>query len=133
SDPAALVVGPTGVAYDRRTGILFVADTAENRISAIHRAATRMSTADTGTDVTANGHLNSPLGLVIAPNGHLVSVNAGNGLAVETARNGAQVATRQLDSSGSPAGAGALFGLAIAPHGHVYFVDDATNKLDLLH
>lgn len=133
SDPAALVVGPTGVAFDRRTGLLFVADTADNRISAIHHAATRMTSANTGTHVTANGHLNSPLGLVIAPNGHLVSVNAGDGLAVETARNGSQVATKQLDNSGSPAGAGALFGLAIAPRGHLYFVDDATNMLDLLH
>jgi hypothetical protein len=133
SDPAALVVGPTGVAYDKKTGTLFVADTADNRISAIHDAATRMTTAATGADVTANGHLNSPLGLVLAPNGHLLSVNAGNGLAVETTRNGSQVATRHLDNSGSPAGAGALFGLAIAPHGHLYFVDDATNMLDLLH
>jgi hypothetical protein len=39
-----------------------------------------------------------------------------------------------LDKSGSPAGAGALFGLAVAPRGDgVYFVDDATNTLDLLH
>jgi hypothetical protein len=133
SDPAALVVGPTGVAYDRRTGTLFVADTADNRISAIHRAATRMTTADTGTDVTANGHLNGPLGLILAPNGHLVSVNAGNGLAVESTRSGHQVVTRRLDRSGSPAGAGALFGLAVAPHHHLYFVDDATNMLDLVH
>lgn len=41
---------------------------------------------------------------------------------------------RFLDRSGSPPGAGALFGLAIAPAGRgIYFVDDATNKLDLLH
>ena len=133
SDPAALVVGPTGVAYDEKTGTLFVADNADNRISAIPDAAVRMTTAATGADVSANGHLNSPLGLVLAPNGHLVSVNGGDGLAVESTRHGSQVATRQLDSSGSPAGAGALFGLAIAPHGHLYFVDDATNMLDLLH
>jgi hypothetical protein len=133
SDPAALVVGPTGVAFDRRTGTLFVADTADNRIAAIHDAATRPATRGTGFDVTANGHLDSPLGLILAPNRHLVSVNAGNGLAVETTRTGTQVATAQLDSSGSPPGAGALFGLARAPHGHLYFVNDANNTLDLLH
>ena len=39
-----------------------------------------------------------------------------------------------LDSSGSPPGAGALFGLAVAPGGSgVYYVDDATNTLNLLH
>ena len=43
-------------------------------------------------------------------------------------------AIKTLDTSGSPAGSGALFGLAVAPKGQgVYFVDDATNKLRLLH
>jgi hypothetical protein len=35
-------------------------------------------------DVTANGNLNGPLGLATAPNGDLLSVNAGGGLIVET-------------------------------------------------
>jgi hypothetical protein len=53
---------------------------------------------------------------------------------VEVAPNGRQIAVKTLDRSGSPAGAGALFGLAVAPRGNgVYFVDDATNTLDLLH
>ena len=132
SDPAALVVGPTGLAYDRANGTLYVADTAANRLSAIPRAATRTSTAFTGRDVTANGRLNAPLGLVLAPNGHLISVNAGDGLAVETTVTGRQVASKVLDSSGSPAGAGALFGLAVGPHHTLYYVDDATNTLNHL-
>jgi hypothetical protein len=37
-------------------------------------------------------------------------------------------------SPGSPPGAGALFGLAVKPgHRAVYYVDDATNTLNLLH
>ena len=41
---------------------------------------------------------------------------------------------RTLDTSGTPPGAGALFGLALTPgHRAVYFVDDATNTLNLLH
>jgi hypothetical protein len=41
---------------------------------------------------------------------------------------------RTLDSSGSPPGAGALFGLAVKPGADaVYYVDDATNTLNLLH
>jgi len=35
-----------------------------------------------------------------------------------------------LDSSGSPAGAGALFGLVFDSNG-LYYVDDATNTLNL--
>lgn len=134
TDPAALVVGPTGVALSRSGDTLYVADTATNRISAIPDASTRTGTAFTGADVTANGALNSPLGLTVAPNGHLLSVNAGDGLAVETTPDGAQVASRTLDSTGNPPGSGALFGLALTPDGQgLYYVDDAANTLNLLH
>jgi len=62
------------------------------------------------------------------------TVNAGNGKIVETRPAGVQVATRQLDSSGSPAGARALFGLAVKRHRRgVCYVDDATSTLRLLH
>lgn len=137
TDPAALIVGPTGLALDRRHDVLYVADTASNRLAAIPDAQTRTTSAFSGSDVTANGKLNNPLGLALAPNGNLLSVNAGDGLIVETTRTGAQVASFTLDTSGTPPatpGSGALFGLATAPGGNgVYFVDDATNTLNRLH
>jgi len=90
--------------------------------------------AGTGRVVTANGALNAPLGLTLAPAGHLLAVNADDGRIVEVTPAGAQVASRFLDRSGSPPGAGALFGLALTPGGNgVYYVDDATNELRLLH
>jgi hypothetical protein len=129
----AFVIGPTGVGLDGN-GTLYVADTGENRITAIPDAATRWSSAGTGYVLTSGGQLNGPLGLTIAPNGDVLSVNGGNGLIVETTPGGAQVAHFYLDKSGSPPGSGALFGLAVAPHGSgVYYVDDATNFLRLLH
>jgi hypothetical protein len=74
-----------------------------------------------------------PLGLTIAPNGDILTLNGGNGKIVEITPHGAQVGTEFLDTSGSPAGAGALFGLAIGLHGHgVYYVDDVANTLRLL-
>jgi hypothetical protein len=36
-----------------------------------------------------------------------------------------------LDSSGNPPGAGALFGLVVVQGQGLYFVDDATNTLNL--
>jgi len=129
----AFVIGPTGVGLGPN-GTLYVADTGENRITAIPDAATRMSSAGTGSVLTSGGKLNGPLGLTIAPNGDVLSVNGGNGRIVETTPGGAQVASFFLDKSGSPPGSGALFGLAVAPHGSgVYYVDDATNFLRLLH
>ncbi|WEP00467.1 hypothetical protein A6P39_040350 [Streptomyces sp. FXJ1.172] len=133
TDPDALVVGPTGVGL-ARDGALFVADTVKNRITVIPDALSRESSAGTGPVVSSGGRLNGPLGLAIAPNGHILTVNGGDGNIVETIpSSGRQVAFRQLDNSGSPPGAGALFGLAVdLDRDAVYFVDDATNFLNVL-
>jgi hypothetical protein len=127
----AFVIGPTGLGLSEH-GTLYVADTGENRITAIPDAIFRRSSAGTGFVVTSGGKLNGPLGLAIAPNDDVLTVNANDGLIVETTPRGKQIANFQLDSSGSPPGSGALFGLAVAPHGSgVYYVDDATNTLNL--
>ena len=133
TNSSALVIGPTGVGLGRN-GTLYVADTLGNRIAAIPNALLRGRDAGTGLTVSRNGALAGPLGVAIAPNGNILAVNSLNGKLVEIKANGSQVAVKKLDTSGSPAGAGALFGLAVAPYGNgVYLVDDATNTLDLLH
>jgi hypothetical protein len=133
TNSSALVIGPTGVGLGRN-GTLYVADTLGNRIAAIPNALRRGRSAGTGLTVSRNGALAGPLGVAIAPNADILAVNSLNGKLVEIKPNGSQVAVKKLDTSGSPPGAGALFGLAVAPYGHgVYFVDDATNTLDLLH
>jgi sugar lactone lactonase YvrE len=134
TDPAALVVGPTGVAVDPE-GTAYVADTASNRLAAVPHAPDRIVPAlQGGRTVSRGGSLNGPLGLTLAPDGHLLSVNAGDGNLVETTPFGQQIATRALDTSGAPPGAGALFGLAFARDDHgILFVDDADNTLNLLH
>ena len=133
TDPAALVIGATGVGL-APSGTLYVANGVDSAINAIPGATWRSSSGGTGTMITKGGALNTPLGLIIAPNGDVLTVNGGNGLIVETTPSGNQVAKKMLDSSGSPPGAGALFGLALAPHNAgVYYVDDAVNTLRLLH
>jgi hypothetical protein len=133
SDPAAFVLGATGVGLSR-TGTLYVANAENSQITAIRNAVTRRTSAGTGSLVTSGGALNAPLGLTVAPNGNILTVNGGNGKIVETTPGGRQIDSRFLDKSGSPPGSGALFGLALAPRGRgVYFVDDAVNTLRLLH
>jgi hypothetical protein len=132
TDPAALVIGPTGVGLSGST--LYVADSLNNRIAAIPNALERETTAHTGNSVTANGTINDPLGLTIAPNGDILTVNGNDGNIVETTPGGTQVAHKLLDSTGTPPGAGCLFGLAVVAGGSgVYFVDDCDNTLKLLH
>jgi hypothetical protein len=131
TNASAFVLGPTGLGLGRY-GALYVADTKTNQITWIANATTRNSSGGTGTILTEGGFLNAPLGLTIAPNGDVLTVNGGNGRIVEVTPGGTQFA-RFIDRSGSPPGAGALFGLAVAPHGSgIYYVDDAQNTLRLL-
>jgi sugar lactone lactonase YvrE len=129
--PEALVVGPTGVAL-AANGTLYLADTLANRITAIPQAMTRTTAAGAGgITVSEGGHLKEPLGLVLAPNGDILTTNAGDGNIVETTPGGHQLLAQPADPK---VGAGSLFGLALAPGADgVYFVDDGENTLRLLH
>ena len=132
TDPAALVIGPTGVGLSKDKFSLYVADSLNNRIVAIPFPVTRQTTAHTGITISKGGSLNDPLGLTVAWNGDILTANGDDGYMVQTTPDGMQVAKTLLDSSGNPPGAGALFGLTtVGPN--VYYVDDATNTLNLFH
>jgi len=133
TDPAALVIGPTGVGLSADGSKLYVADSLNNRIATISEPMTRSTTAGIGNTFTSGFSLNDPLGLTVAANGEILTVNGNNGYLVRTSANGSQLARVLLDDTGSPPGAGALFGLAPGPNGSVYFVDDATNTLNRFH
>jgi hypothetical protein len=149
TDPGALVIGPTGVALGFSPGAwssdkslseaepgelaLFVADSLNNRVTSIPDALDRRTSAGTGTVVSSGGSLNDPLGLTVARNGHILTVNGNDGLITEITPAGTQIAHEQLDGTGSPPGAGTLFGLVFDPFKGIYFVDDGSNTLNLLH
>jgi predicted lipoprotein with Yx(FWY)xxD motif len=127
----ALVLGPTGLAL-ASNGTLYVASTEDSKILAISEAMTRTTpAAKGGTVLTEGGHLKEPLGMVLAPNGNIITSNGGDGNMVETTPAGQQVAVQTADKK---TGAGSLFGLVVAPEGKgIYFVDDGENTLNLLH
>lgn len=129
TDPMALVIGPTGVALSHNNKTLYVADSLNNRIAAISNPLTRQTSDLTGSTLSINGALNDPLGMALAVNGDILTANGNDGNMVITKPNGVQVGTVLLD----PAGAGVLFGLTDVPGQGVYFVEDGTNTLDLLH
>jgi DNA-binding beta-propeller fold protein YncE len=116
TDPAALVIGPTGVALSRgseddRDGegdhggerdwrILYVADSLNNRIAVIPQALTRTTSAGTCITLSVGGSLNDPLGLVVAPNQNILVVNGADGFITEITPRGHQVAKKLLDNTG---------------------------------
>ncbi|HZU35033.1 MAG TPA: TIGR03118 family protein [Gemmataceae bacterium] len=138
-DSAAFEVGPTGLAYDPVHDVLYVASTADNAIFAIHRARTRTTDAGIGKLIYQdNAHLRGPLGLVLAPNGDLITTNgdAINGdpnqpsELVEFTKSGHFVAQMPVN----PTGQGGAFGIALSTDGsQIRFaaVDDIANTLDV--
>ena len=132
TDPAALVIGPTGLALSAEGNRLYVNDSLSNRIAVISDPLTRTGSAGAGVTLTAGKELNDPLGLTRAPNGDLIAANGGNGNLVEVTQTGKQIATKTVDTGGGPPpGAGDLFGILAVPD-KIYFVDDGTNTLDVL-
>jgi len=138
---AALVVGPTGLAYDSQSDVLYVASTDDNKIFAVNDAGSVTQSNGTGTVIYSDKkHLHGPLGLLLAPNGHLISsqgdaINPSSDPAqqseiVEFTKTGVFVGQFSLDSA-----AGAAFGIAINSTGlgglDLAAVNDATNALSV--
>ena len=138
TDQAALVIGPTGLAWDSKTDRLFVADTGTNRIAQLNHVSTTAFDQGHGATVFAGAPLEGPLGLVLTPTGHLIAVNGDSvtsstpNLAVELTRQGKLLATKALDTSGTP---GALFGITLTEFQNklsLVFVDDNDNTVKIL-
>jgi hypothetical protein len=137
-DPAALVVGPTGLALDRQHDVLFVAATGDNAIFEIAHATETTRDAGMGRVAVRDAtHLHGPVGLVRAENGDLISsqgdaVNADSNHPseiVEFTRQGRFVAQFSIDSS-----PGSAFGMALVQTNdglRFAAVDDGLNVLDV--
>ena len=139
ANQAAVVLGPTGLAFDPRTDTLYVASTGDNEIFAIPNAGSRTTDAGTGRVVyqdTAPPPRAARAG-VMPPNGDLITANGDAVNAdpmqpselVEFTPGGKFVGEFSID----PAEDGA-FGLAVSNVGGVLrlaAVDDNTNRLDV--
>jgi hypothetical protein len=75
-DPVTFVDAPTGLVYDPKKDVLYVASTADNAVYAVQRAADRSNDEGIGTLIYKDEkHLHGALGLTMAPNGHLLVTN----------------------------------------------------------
>jgi hypothetical protein len=138
-DPAALEVGPTGLAYDQRRDILYVTASFENAIYAIANAGHIVADGGMGYRIYQdNTHLHGALAMVLAPNGNLIVSNSDvinsdtnqPSELVEFTVDGQFVANRPVDPA-----QGGSFGMAVTAtrHGVITFaaVDDNTATLQI--
>jgi DNA-binding beta-propeller fold protein YncE len=136
-DPTVFWLGPTGLAFNQKTGTLYVASTEDNAIFAISGAAKTSGQSGTGAIVYQDpAHLRGPLGLTLAPNGDLLTTN-GDAInpdstqpseLIEFSPSGQFVGQLSLDSA-----QGAAFGTVVVISKRkleVATVNDATNTLD---
>jgi hypothetical protein len=134
-NPTAFVLGPTGLAFDKRASTLYVASTQDNEIFSVSAAGTRTSPVEKGDRVFQDPHLRGPLGLALAPNGDLITANgdAVNGDPthpsgiVEFTKKGKFVVESNIDAT-----QGGAFGIAVRPsHRGFTFaaVDDVPNTV----
>src|SRR5215469_886626 len=76
-DPATFEVGPTGLAYDVRNDVLYVASTGDNEVFAVKNAGKENDSDGKGRLIYADQvHLHGALAMVLAPNGHLLVSNS---------------------------------------------------------
>jgi hypothetical protein len=134
---AALILGPTGLAYDAQTDILYVASTNDNEIFAVPQAGRGTASSGTGAVIFRDPHLRGPLALVFAPNGDLLTANGDAtpnadptqpSEIVEFTKKGKFVTQFNVDAA-----QGGAFGIAVAnvSRGVVrfVFVDDVANDM----
>jgi hypothetical protein len=139
-DPAAVVVGPAGLAYDAFQDTLFVASEMDDTIFALHGAGHTQTDLGRGAVVYQDAaHLHGPLGLTFAPNGNLLVASADPAVSqdpnepseiVEFTRKGRFVRQYSVDPN-----LGSAFALGIVSHddSEVFaYVDDFLSTCTIL-
>jgi hypothetical protein len=137
TDPAAIVLGPSGLSYDREHDTLFVASSTDNAIYALSDAGSRSAPGTPKVIYSDVTHLHGPLDLVRLPNGDFLVANSDGSNAdpnqpselVEFKGNGTFVAQFSVDPNN-----GGAFGVDILPFNDdgaflAAAVDDNANTL----
>lgn len=138
TDPAAIVLGPSGLAFDAKHDTLYVASSTDNAIYQIRDAADAKSKVSATLFLQDLTHLHGPLDIALLPNGHLLVDNSDGSNVdpnqpselVEYNQEGQFLAQMPVDPNN-----GGAFGLAIKRLDEdvirLAAVDDNTNTLNI--
>ena len=137
TDPAVLAVGPSGLAFDAKNDVLYVASSVDNAVYTLTGALTATASLGSGQLVYQDlTHLHGPTQMTFAPNGDLLVANSdGSNLdqnqpseIVEFTPAGQFVAQFSVDANN-----GGAFGVAVEKVGtravRILTVDDNQNTL----
>jgi hypothetical protein len=135
--PAALELGPSGLAYDAVHDTLYIASSDDNAVYSLTGVKSAKSSLGSGTLVFRDlVHLHGPTQMAFSPNGHLVIANS-DGLNADSNQPSeltefTTAGTFVSQFSVDPFSGGA-FGVAVAPLGAAAFriaaVDDNQNQV----
>jgi hypothetical protein len=138
TDPAALVLGPSGLVYSASNDTLYVASSTDNAIYEIPTATATSTTVAAKLFFEDTTHLHGPLDLAILPNGHFVVANSDGSNAnpsepselVEYSATGQFLSQMPIDPNN-----GGAFGLAVNNIGwgtiRLAAVDDNADTLNI--
>jgi DNA-binding beta-propeller fold protein YncE len=138
ADPAALELGPSGLAYNAAQDKLYVASSSDNAIYEIATAAAANSEVTPSLFLSDPTHLHGPLDLAFLPNGNLLVANSDGSNVdpnqpseiVEYTAAGVFISQMPVDPNN-----GGAFGLAVNNIGWGTFtlaaVDDNANTLNI--
>ena len=76
TDPAALVLGPSGLVYNPANDTLYVASSTDNAVYQIQHAVASSSTVGASLLFQDYTHLHGPLDLAMLPDGHFLIANS---------------------------------------------------------
>jgi len=139
-DSAGLVVGPAGLAYDAAHDVLYVASEDDNEIFAIPHAGAATSSSGQGNLIYSDAtHLHGPLGLMIAPDGNLVTANADPAVHVDPAQPSELVEftlsgsfVRQFSIDPNTGSAFAILNVPTSRSNEFSYVDDFSSLINVL-
>lgn len=121
---------PEGVAVDGKTGYVYVADYALNRVEKFTAAGAFVSWVGSETSGSGEGQLSHPESVAVSASGNLYVGDAGNHRVEEFNSEGKYVRAFGKEGTGEGQFGNAIYGLAFDANGKLWVTDGANHRVE---